>query len=342
MAVLRNYLPSFFAHIVIWTSIAILMFYPLLSQTRPIPRVLFASFGFGIALFYLNYFYLVPKFLLEKNILIYSIISFFLIVVGALLINWTFPFPIPENIQRFPRFGAQGPQMISPGFFMRVIVVGIPYIISMILRMYTEWKKNEDLRKIVEKEKVQSELQFLKTQLNPHFLFNSLNAIYALSVKNSPDTSLAIVNLSELMRYMLYEADKDLVPLEKEIEYIKSYVDLQRLRLSDSKDVGLHISGEEKGKSIPPLLFISFIENAFKHGTDYNGKTHVKIDLCINKESVHLKVTNKIGVFKEPSKNSGVGLENVRNRLKLLYPNTHELDVKNDGSTYLVDLTLKR
>ena len=203
-----------------------------------------------------------------------------------------------------------------------------------------EWQKNEDLRKLVEKEKIQSELQFLKSQLNPHFLFNSLNTIYSLSVKQSPDTSEAVINLSELMRYMLYEADKKLVPLGKELEYIKSYVALQRLRLSNSENVTLKISGEEKGKFVPPLLFISFIENAFKYGTDYNGKTFVKINLSINNECINLHVTNIIGTFKAKSESSGVGLENVKNRLNYLYPHSHVLLIKDDGKTYEVNLTL--
>ncbi|GLU45305.1 hypothetical protein Musp01_29290 [Muricauda sp. NBRC 101325] len=215
-----------------------------------------------------------------------------------------------------------------------------PIFISGLLRMYVEWRKNEDLRQVVEKEKVSSELQFLKTQLNPHFLFNSLNAIYSLSVKNSSNTSEAIISLSELMRYMLYEADKERVPLAKEIDYIKNYVQLQRLRLSDSVNVKLKISGDERDKEVPPLLFISFIENAFKYGTDYTGKTFVNINISINQNNIVLRVENKIGVQRKQNKNSGVGLENIKNRLRLLYPNTHELNITDNGENYIVNLTL--
>ncbi|MEP4947033.1 MAG: histidine kinase, partial [Flavobacteriaceae bacterium] len=160
-------------------------------------------------------------------------------------------------------------------------------------------------------------------------------------VKKSPDTSDAIINLSELMRYMLYEADKGFVPLKKELEYIQNFVKLQRLRLSHSENVKLKISGEYRGKIIPPLLFISFIENAFKYGTDFEGKTNVRINLSINDHSLHLYVMNKIGVFKKKSKNSGVGLTNIKNRLNLLYPDSHELVVNNDGKIYEINLTLK-
>jgi len=154
------------------------------------------------------------------------------------------------------------------------------------------------------------------------------------------DTSQAVVNLSELMRYMIYEADKDMVPLTKELDYIKSYVQLQLLRLSDSKNVSLKISGEDKGRAIPPLLFISFIENAFKYGTDYKGETNIKIELNISHESMKFFIANKIGVLKKSAQSSGIGLENVRNRLKHLYPNRHKLNVVNDGHNYEVELQL--
>ena len=221
-------------------------------------------------------------------------------------------------------------------FYRTFVNLGIPYVISAILRMYVEWKRNENLRLSVEKENIKSELQFLKAQLNPHFLFNSLNTIYALSVKKSPDTSEAIVDLSELMRYMIYEADKDLVPLNKELDYIKSYIQLQRLRLSDSENVSLKITGEDRGRAVPPLL----IENAFKYGTDYKGKTYVKISLIITDASIYLNVKNKIGIFREPTKNSGIGLENIRNQLELIYPGLHNLEVSNDGQDYEVSLTI--
>ncbi|WP_242527874.1 sensor histidine kinase [Allomuricauda sp. CAU 1633] len=245
--------------------------------------------------------------------------------------------PPPPN---FPRRDV----MPYDGRFIRELItmlnLSAPIFVSAFLRVYLEWRKNEDLRKKVENEKVSSELQFLKTQLNPHFLFNSLNAIYSLTVKNSRTASDAIISLSELMRYMLYETDKEMVPLGKELEYIKNYVQLQRLRLSDSANVNLKISGEYKGKEIPPVLFISFIENAFKYGTDYEGKTYVDINFTIANNSIHFRVENKIGVQRKEDPNSGVGLENIKNRLKLLYPDSHRLHISDDGETFVVDMTL--
>jgi len=337
----KTFLQHFLVHMVLWLLYLGLLLYPFIAGLRPISSDLPMRFFFMVLLFYFNYYYLVPKILLKNTTLRYVSIS--ILIVLAISIALYFGFPQEERILRNVGKAIEGRSRNLPfgRFFFTLLGLLVPFVISVVLRIYVEWKRNEDLRKIVETEKVHSELQFLKTQLNPHFLFNSLNAIYSLSVKKSPDTSEAIINLSELMRYMLYEADKDFVPLRKELEYIQNYVQLQRLRLSDSTDVTLNISGEYKEKAIPPLLFISFIENAFKYGTDYEGKTSVKINLLIENESIHLNVLNKIGAFKKKSKSSGVGLENIRNRLQLLYPHSHQLIVKNDGHTYKVDLTLK-
>lgn len=326
-------------HISIWILLYGLSFYPILSEARPIPFDIFPKLIVIIMLFYFNYFYLVPTFLLRKNVLVYLFVSLVLILASVFVLDYFFEPEFPKNRimnRQLPRdFGYMW-------LYRSFISLGIPYVISAILRMYVEWKQNENLRLSVEKENIKSELQFLKAQLNPHFLFNTLNTIYALSVKKSPDTSGAIVDLSELMRYMLYEADKDLVPLNKELDYIKSYIQLQLLRLSDSENVSLKITGEDRGRAVPPLLFISFIENAFKYGTDYRGKTFVKINIDITDESIFLNVKNKIGVFKESTKNSGIGLENIRNQLELIYPALHQLEVKNDGENYEVSLTINQ
>lgn len=324
-------------HISIWILLYGLTFYPVLNDARPIPSDVFPKVIVIIILFYINYFYLVPEYLLKKSVLFYILVSLGLLAISVLLINHFYEPKFPNNFF-FNQIRPRG-FMIMP-YYKLFLNLGIPYVISAILRMYVEWKRNENLRLSVEKENIKSELQFLKAQLNPHFLFNSLNTIYALSVKKSPDTSEAIVDLSELMRYMIYEADKDLVPLNKEIDYIKSYIQLQRLRLSDSENVSLKITGEDRGRAVPPLMFISFIENAFKYGTDYKGKTYVKITLTITDTSIYLNVKNKIGIFREPTKNSGIGLENIRNQLKLIYPGLHKLEVENDGKDYEVSLTI--
>ena len=338
----RKYLPQWFVHAFLWCALFGVLIYPFLLESRSIPPHIIIKLVMAAVLFYFNYYYLVPNFLLKDKIKIYIGISIVLISIVGYGSHSLFPPEGPKDFGPITDYMKERRESRMPIRFslMPFVVFGIPYIFAIMLRVYTELQKNENLRRSVEKEKVQSELQFLKTQLNPHFLFNSLNTIYSLSVKKSPDTSEAIINLSELMRYMIYEADKDLVPLNKEIEYIKSYVALQRLRLADSENVFLKISGDDTGKIIPALLFISFIENAFKYGTDYDGKTNVKINLLIKEKSIHLYVVNKIGSHRAKSESSGVGLQNVKNRLNYLYPNSHELVIKDDGSIYEVNLIL--
>ncbi len=353
----KKHINQFLIHFFLWASFYVFFLFPYIFEFRQVSPGMPIRFVSIMVLFYFNYFFLVPKVLLKRTTLTYVIICLLLITVIGLVINLKYPpnfsRPIAHsarpqiNLATPPNFpvpplGSVNRLRTNPIFnqFVIMAILSAPLFVSALLRVFIEWGKNEDLRKKVENEKTNSELQFLKTQLNPHFLFNSLNAIYSLSAKNSKDTSEAIINLSELMRYMLYEADKDLVPLCKELEYIKNYVQLQRLRLSDSINVILKISGEDRNKVIPPLLFISFIENAFKYGTDYKGKTYVGINLSIENGSIYFRVENKIGTFRKQKKSSGVGLENIKNRLKLLYPDSHKLEVRNNGKTYSVDLNL--
>lgn len=342
MMIQRRHIRIFFIHFLLWTLFYAFLLPPFFFQLGLIPPDMPIRLVVTVLLFYLNYFFLVPKFLLKKKTAIYIVFCLLIVGVSGVFINFYFSpepaMPIPLAREEGIRIKV-GHSIPMPPLFT-IFNLCIPIFISAFLRIYVEWKRNEDLRKKVENEKVSSELQFLKTQLNPHFLFNSLNAIYSLSVKGSPSTSGTIISLSELMRYMLYEADRDKVPLEKEVEYIKNYVQLQRLRLSDSANVKLKISGQDKGKEIAPLLFISFIENAFKYGTDYKGSTYVDIALLITENTVQLRVENIIGVHRQKKKDSGVGLENTKNRLCLLYPDSHELSITDNGKTYKVDLTL--
>ncbi|GAA4276374.1 hypothetical protein GCM10022259_10980 [Aquimarina mytili] len=203
-----------------------------------------------------------------------------------------------------------------------------------------DFYKRDKLSKETDAQRTKTELQFLKAQLNPHFLFNSLNSVYSLVRTKSNNASEAVLTLSELMRYMLYEANQEIVPLIKETEYIKNYVALQRLRLSNSEDVRLSIKGEYEKKKIYPLLLISFIENAFKYGTDFKGVTDIEIKIRVNQNKLTFNVNNIIGVYRKNIDSSGVGLTNIKNRLELLYPDLHTLEIKEENDRYIVDLTL--
>lgn len=308
-----------------------------------------------ILAFYLNYSLFVPKLLLRKKIYLFFVVLFVFSLFFMFIIDDVIPHFIEPPKFKFNQFSAQtfrappfnnGPKRHSflslnfKGFFPSVGLMLLIFTLSTSIRLGIEWYKTEKQRVLIESQKVTSELSFLKTQLNPHFLFNSLNSIYSLANKQSKETTNAIVILSELMRYMIYETNKQLVPLKREIDYIKNYISLQLLRIKDSSGVKVNIHGN-LNYSIEPLLLISFIENAFKYGTDFKGKTNICIKITIQDEILNFHVHNSVSFQKPKSKNSGIGIENIKNRLYLLYPDSHTLDIKNEIKSHEVNLTIK-
>lgn len=248
--------------------------------------------------------------------------------------------PDPNFIPRGKHFKIEMRQplffKIGPSFFYILIIT-----ISAIIRTLTEFYNNQQNKLIAETHRTNTELIYLRKQTNPHFLFNSLNSIYSLAHKKSDLVPDAIVTLSELMRYMLYETDNKTVALEKEVNYIQNYIELQKLRLNNIEDIIINVHGDTRNKFIEPLLLISFVENAFKYGTDYKGAAHVKIKIFISENNLDFWIENTIENYVKDPDNSGIGLVNIQNRLDLLYPNAHELTINQDNQYYRVHLNLK-
>lgn len=330
-------------HFFIWVSIYAFILYQFANEFNQIPFKLLVKLGIGLVLFYCNYFLLVPFLLLKRKLLVYFIVSMVALVVLGFISH---EFLMHDRVP--PINGPLRPRPLEPAVGLRrfpllmpdTAIFALHFVAGALTRIYKEWNRSEVLKKEIENQRVNSQLQFLKTQLNPHFLFNSLNAIYSLSEKKSNDTGEAILNLSELMRYMLYEANGDKVSLASEINYIENYVQLQKLRLPHTATVQFKVTGDERNKEITPLIFISFIENAFKYGTDYKGNTHVVINLLIKERSIEFKVENTIGRKKRVLQSSGIGLTNIKDRLLLLYPDNHELLVNKGETLFTVLLKL--
>jgi sensor histidine kinase YesM len=199
--------------------------------------------------------------------------------------------------------------------------------------MSEQWKRTR-------KEKLQAELSYLKAQINPHFLFNTLNSIYALAIDKSDHTATAVVKLSGMMRYVLSEAHRDLVSLQKELEYISGYIELQRLRLDDSVQLHFAITGEVRDLRIAPLILIPFVENAFKYGVNPEEDSNISIGIDITGDELHLSVLNhKVTV--QPAEESGLGISNTRHRLSLLYPGQHDLHISDTPESFFVSLNMK-
>jgi LytS/YehU family sensor histidine kinase len=195
----------------------------------------------------------------------------------------------------------------------------------------------------VGREKAEAELNFLKSQINPHFLFNSLNSVYFLIDKNNAEARGALHKFSEMLRYQLYETKGDKIPVEKEISYLKDYIDLQKLRTGENYSILLNCSSEVKGFFIEPLLLIPFVENAFKHISHFKDKTNfIKLDLSRSNGEFHFAIENsKDAVEKIKNMHSGIGLNNVKRRLELLYTDRHKLEIDNANNLFKVDLKIK-
>ena len=341
-------------HSIIWCffiSTSLIQFY---ESPMHISTDFYIQWFTGIMLFYLNYTYLVTHFLLQKKYIIY--ISIILILILIFMV-FRHAFFIPEfremriqNDTHFSRIPYNNESVHhrmlkrnQPFFFK--IVPSVFYLlivaISTIIKILSEFYNDQQNKLIAESQRTATELNYLRTQTNPHFLFNSLNSIYSLAHKKSDLVPDAIVTLSEMMRYMLYETDNKYVLLEKEIDYIKNYIELQKLRLNNIENISINIHGNTKDKYIEPMLLISFIENAFKYGTDYKGTAFVKIVITVEENIFTFWIENKIENNRKDPENSGIGLANIKNRLTLLYPNSHQLDITTTDSKYIVNLVLK-
>lgn len=193
-------------------------------------------------------------------------------------------------------------------------------------------------------EEKEAELRLLKAQLNPHFLFNTLNNLYGLSVVKSDKLPSLMLKLSDLLRYSLYDTKEELVPLEKEVEYLENYTSLEKIRLEDKTQIQFAKSGNLATKAFAPMLLIVFVENAFKHlGTNKNGKSSVLIDIDVNEENLVFKCTNTIdeamiNLPKSAKKSGGIGLKNAKKRLKLMYAGQYQLEINKENGFYIVEL----
>ncbi len=279
-----------------------------------------------LIVFYLNYFILINKFLFQKKIgkfLLYNLVL--IVIVGTTVHLWqeaTMP-PLP--------IGKEIPHGIMPSrisFLIRdMITLLVIAILSTAIKTTAQWYTAEAEHQESEKRRTEAELMNLRQQINPHFLFNTLNNIYAL-IAISPDKAQTVVlELSKLLRYVLYENSGERVPLQKELEFIINYVELMRIRLTEDVDVELKIDiPNENNLSIAPMLFISLIENAFKHGVTPNKQSFIHINFSVeNNKKLNCSISNSFSPKTDSDMSgSGIGLENLRKRLDLLYPDNYE------------------
>jgi hypothetical protein len=213
------------------------------------------------------------------------------------------------------------------------------FLLGGFIRLAFSFIRNQNEKKQLENAKLNAEVNFLKSQINPHFLFNTLNSVYAQAHSKSDKTEVSILKLSELLRYMLYDSGENKVELAKDIQYINNYIDLQKLRLSSKVIINYTVSGKLDGYHIAPLLLITFIENAFKHGISYSYSSTINIDIKIIDETLTLLVSNPV-LQSNTFADGGLGLKNVTRRLELLYPDKYQLFIKLENNQHIVNLNL--
>ncbi|SDE40359.1 Histidine kinase [Ulvibacter litoralis] len=327
-------------HILCWSVLLFVTSFQMYSERGSVPLFYWVRLGVDVLFFYINFLILVPKLLLQKKTALYLVSIGLILIISYVFFQYYREVFEPFEQHLKPFNGDRKPPRFSSWRGIPVALNVSFILIGTIIRMYMEWNKNETRKKEIESVRTTTQLQFLKNQINPHFLFNSLNTIYSLTTKKASNAPEAVITLSELMRYMLYRANNEYVPLQEELDYISNYIKLQRLRLAYAENVTINIRGNVGAQKVRPLLLISFIENAFKYGTDYQGNTEIKIVITVSENNLSFTCVNLIGNRKADTENSGIGLVNTRERLEMLYPGMHTLEVSEKEGKYIVDLNL--
>jgi sensor histidine kinase YesM len=322
-------------HVVLFLLLFCMPFFVVLVPDDRLEFVLMRGSGF-VPVYFLNVYFFIPRFLKTGR---YGWYAFFILASCLFGI-------VVTNIVSDAYLGGFGKHLLRPmpnirGTMLTLLLLAIGTSFEMVFN----WEIQRRERTQIEKEKVLLELSFLKSQVNPHFLFNALNNIHSLAELRSDKTSDAVLMLSDLLRYMLYDSGNGRIPLQKEIECLENYIAIQRLRISAKEPVTIRFDtqGTSGNTTIEPLLLLPFVENAFKHGVSYNQRSEVNIRLNVENSILqfHVHNTKKSASGTEQTESSGgVGLNNTKRRLDILYPKRHELIITEDDSSFDSRLTI--
>jgi len=341
----KNKTITIISHVLVWLTLVCLPYLLSYGQEQEIDRIIahfWIPLFFSAIIFYFNYFVLVDRFLFPKETVQFivintAIIIFFLFLKEYIEDNF-FKDIIKKRLENTERSGPP----LKMAIYIQLLSYLAPLFFSVALKSTKRWVKTEAERKEAANFKLKSELQHLHYQLQPHFFFNSLNNIYSL-VDISPDQAKSSIHsLSKLMRYMLYETNLEVVPLSKEIDFLKKYIDLMKLRVSDKTTVNYSFPSGETGIQIGPLLFISLIENAFKHGVSATKPSTIDVNMTCDDKSVLFSVENHNFPKKTDDKSgSGIGLQNLEKRLELLYADKFSFKTILNDDRFLVTLKIE-
>jgi len=294
---------------------------------------------FIAANYYFNIYYTVPAFLYRKKYAGFALLFLAGIVIASLL-----RVPLATYLSLHYFAPGKPPPGFSELFFNSLINIFIWTICLVAAKLIIDRLRFQKYVEAIEKEKMQNELDFLKAQFNPHFLFNSINSIYGNINKSNSTAREMLLTFSEMLRYQLYECNTSMISIEKEISYIRNYIELQKIRKPENLDIQLQVSEDVRGIMIAPLIFIAFIENSFKYVSNYDGKLNeVKISLARSNNQLFFKTFNtKENINgRKVIDHGGIGITNVKRRLELLYPGKHALTIQNNDHSFEVTLKLE-
>ena len=297
------------------------------------------EFPLHVLIVYFNIYFLLPRFILKKKYRAY--ILFFSLSLGILYVIRTglIYFLVSENI--WPEaYDAQQPFTFN---HIAVVILGELYVVAFVtaIKLTADWIYERKRVEKLEEIQLKTELDFLKSQIQPHFFFNTLNNLYALTLEKSDVAPSVVLKLSDIMQYVLYDVKESYIRLYDEIKYIQNYIDLERLRYGERVNSNTEIIGEIDNVNVPPLLFLPFIENCFKHGVKENDMIDVNISFeNINNKTLIFKVINTFDQFLSSNTTQGIGIKNVKRRLELLYKNDFKLNTIINNNEYCVELKI--
>jgi two-component system LytT family sensor kinase len=300
---------------------------------------IFSYYFVNILTFYTIYFSL--RFLFTRENKLFSVLLGLALLTFIVFSRIGIDYVIWKYI--WPMKGGK-PVIIDSSWILNSVRLTVVFTIySVLVRLAIDWYESQKLKAELINRNQASELALLRSQVNPHFLFNTLNNIYSLVYKKSDDAPEAVMKLSSIMRYMLYDATTDKVLLDKEIEYLKSFIELQKLRVRQQDFVEIAIHGDPNGKTIAPMLLIPFVENAFKHGSKNVPNPGIRINLFIEPHKIQFVVTNYIRISTDAAgdPSGGIGMHNIQRRLDLLYPGKHSLVITEDQDIFTVKLIIE-
>jgi LytS/YehU family sensor histidine kinase len=322
--------------IVLFTVNVLAGIQPGVTLQQTITNELVGLFFYSI-LVYFNLYYLIPNYLAKHAVL----------YLGLVLLSCAVATPIEVLTLYLKYYNMPLDRISLVDHQMTIYLYNVFVVItSTILRVIMDWWRYQNEKQVLLTQSIQTELRFLKSQINPHFLFNTLNNLYALTLKKSDKAPEIVLKLSEIMRYMLYDCNERRVLLSKEIQYINNYLDLEKLRQPANAEIVFTTAGPISEQLIAPLLFVPFLENSFKHGLNHyiQGSGFVRMHLHVAGDEMEFHIENSKPENlprQEHPRSGGIGLVNVRHRLKILYPEQHSLEVQDEPHRYSVTLHLK-